>query len=139
MPDFRVVVTWLLLTTACAPGGGVLVTQGGQAPGFEERLRAEAVAQAPAPEQRIRFNPAPEICDCPDFELWLTGHWRRVRLVLRALSEEAWLEALASIRERDALGELVTLIATGELDDDPVVVCPNGSWGLTMRVDLLDY
>ncbi len=101
----------------------------------EETLQSQALVQAQEPYQTLRYNPAPESCACPAFEVLVAERWRRLRLTPRAMQEEDFDQFRAhSVASLEA-GDLGRIFATGELDDDPIPVCPNGTLGLEMQVD----
>ena len=135
----RALLALLLLTTlSCAArqDAGAGTDEGLPAPlSPEEALQAAALLQVEAPHQVLRYNPAPEACGCPRFEVRIGERWWRVRIYLRALTEEDYDAALARYAERLAAGDVRHIYATGDLDDEVPVVCPNGSYGVEMRVD----
>lgn len=120
---------------ACgAPGAG-----GDRPPDVDrellEALRQEADVAAARPFQAVRFNPAPEACQCPDFEVLVGTTWWRARLEPAADP----LGPVARLRERAAAaheaGHAPTWYVTGRLDDEPIVACANGCFGFELRVD----
>lgn len=133
----------ILATVSVAACGG---TRSGAAdkgstppiPPFEVRIQQAAALAADEPFVTIRHNPAADTCACPPFEIRVGPLWHRVRLLPGGLSTEelaaffdrAQAEAKPSAQPRYFYVE-------GNLDDDPIPVCPNGTLGFELSVQVI--
>lgn len=124
-----------LLAACAAPKRPAAGTDG--MPTLEEELRAAARLTAELPYQTVRFNPTPEACACPPFEVLVGERWWRARLDGPTPSEGPALPEQLAVLAKAAWerGEVRVYYTVGRLDDDPLVACRNGRYGFEVRVE----
>lgn len=100
-----------------------------------DELRLAADEAAARPYQTIRYNPVPEACQCPEFEVLVGQTWFRARLepALDPAGPVPGLREQAAAEQ--AAGRTPVWYVVGRLDDEPYVACPNGCYGFELRVD----